>query len=717
MTPEQIELSNLEATAFLLTLFSQYFEDNKGLIELRFISEGPGACLSKFYRLDDIDDQVFEEARRRNTTHHVYLGVNPRPLSRAKKQKDIEAVVCVWADIDGKDFEGGKDEALQRVKGFPILPSLLVDSGHGYHAYWVLAEPIILRGADDRARFKQILSGVVKELSGDRSKVNLDACLRLPGTLNLKESPPIECHIVSENDLTYRLEEFARFKDTAYVESEAFTGTLPAFGTRTALISYKDEQSARADVEKLDNIPLREKNLIIMGSMLQEEGADHTKSARDFSIICSLIYWGYDYPTIKSIFFNPFLGCSDRIISKGEKYLQWDVQSALQKVQPRRSEGTTSSPAGAAEERLIVRCAADIEPEETIWLWPERFALGKLSLIVGDPESGKSLFCAWMAAQISSGEEWPDGATQAPGKVIILQCEDDAAETVVPRLIQYGAERPMVHFVEGVKTTDGGDRMLSLLTDLKKLEDLIRQEGDVRLIIIDPLQAYFGAGISGKFNPNADAHIRAVLTPVKLLAEKYCVAVIGVMHLNKDAQKDLMYRVGGSIAIMGVPRAVWLLRWDRDPNGFRYLQLMKNSRRAGMTGLAFKIDRDLGDVSFHGDVPIPSAAELITSTNDRRPREEAKAFIMEQLKAGSQESREIEAIAEQNGINRATLFAAKKELGVLSEKISGTGRGGKWIWRLPEQKEENKIVADVRARVQACHERAKVEEAKNQRAS
>ena len=697
---------------FLNTLFGRYFENHEGHIELRCIpnkkdrnelSVKPIFCLR-----GEISDAEWQDILEINKTHHVYFGVNPRPLSKKKKQADIKDFVCFWVDMDGKDFYGGKKEAFERVETFPIPPAIIIDSSHGYHCYWPLETPMIDINGDQRLNFKQILSGLVKEIHGDHSKVDLDACLRLPGTLNIKDNPPIAVKVMNLTDQKYRLEDFDRFKNTAYEEREAFTGELPVFGTRTTTINHMDEKSAEEDVEKLE-ISSKAKRLIITGEMQQEDDADHTRSGRDFSIICSLIRRGYNYPTIQSIFFNSFLKCSDRIIFKGERALQWDVGSALIMVQPRNSEGTQSSPPLAAEERLHVRCAANIEPEETSWLWPERFPLGKLSLIVGDPESGKSLFCAWMAATVSSGKDWPDHTSPSAGKVIILQCEDDVAETVVPRIIQYGADLPKVFFVEGVKTTEGGDRMVSLLKDLKKLEELIRRECDVRLVIIDPLQAYLGAGLSNKVNPHADAHIRAILTPVKVLAEEYGVAVVGVVHLNKDAQKDMMYRVGGSIALVGLPRSIWLLQWDRDVNGFRYLQSMKSNRRAGVSGLAFKIDRDTGEVSFHDDVPVPSVLELLAPTADRRPREEAKAFLRELLMGGPRESMEIHAEAEQRGINRGTLFAAKNDLGIKSEKTCGVGRGGKWLWHLPERKQEGKPSSVIKACLDSIQEKAKRE--------
>jgi hypothetical protein len=102
-------------------------------------------------------------------------------------------------------------------------------------------------------------------------------------------------------------------------------------------------------------------------------------------------------------------------------------------------------------------------------------------------------------------------------------------------------------------------------------------------------------------------------------------------------------------------------------------------------GLAFKIDRDTGDVTFHNDVEVPSAVDLMAPSTDRRPREEAKAFLREKLKTESKDASELLGEAEQEGINRATLFAAKKELGVKSERYGLGGRRGKWVWHLPSQ--------------------------------
>src|SRR5712691_10017029 len=67
---------------------------------------------------------------------------------------------------------------------------------------------------------------------------------------------------------------------------------------------------------------------------------------------------------------------------------------------------------------------------------PGRIARGKHTAIAGEPGDGKSQLSVYVAATISRVGEWPCGEGRAPvGNVIILNAEDGADDTVVPRLI------------------------------------------------------------------------------------------------------------------------------------------------------------------------------------------------------------------------------------------------------------------------------------------
>src|SRR5438270_8546702 len=91
--------------------------------------------------------------------------------------------------------------------------------------------------------------------------------------------------------------------------------------------------------------------------------------------------------------------------------------------------------------------------EELIWLWPRRIAAGKLTLIDGDPEQGKSLLTLDLAARVSSGKPFPDGQPAGePAGVLLIGAEDGLTDTVLPRLSAAGADLTRVRVWEGQRT-------------------------------------------------------------------------------------------------------------------------------------------------------------------------------------------------------------------------------------------------------------------------
>jgi hypothetical protein len=345
-----------EAKRFIEALYSRYFADHDGYVELRMISAN---VLEKWLRKGQLEEQDWDEITKWNETHHIYLGVNPRPLSKEKKKNDIQDIVCLWADVDGKDFEdGGKEAALRSVEAFPLKPTIIVDSGHGYHLYWVLEKPMLGVKDDRLAVFKQVLAGVVKALGGDQSKIDHVACLRLPGTMNRKdEEEPVPCRIVSITDRTYQVKDFIEYRDETYREPKPMSKEEWKFGTKEKIVRSDSAEHAAEDVERLE-IKSSVKRHILTGAPRTEAGVDHTRSGRDWLIITSLIFSDYNYDTIRSIFLNPFLKCSNRIFEKGEAELRHDVERAVEAVIARRGTGSPQ-----AEAILQIR-AMKITPEE-----------------------------------------------------------------------------------------------------------------------------------------------------------------------------------------------------------------------------------------------------------------------------------------------------------------------------------------------------------------
>jgi hypothetical protein len=194
----------------------------------------------------------------------------------------------------------------------------------------------------------------------------------------------------------------------------------------------------------------------------------------------------------------------------------------------------------ASDSGFVLTSAIDVAQKNVEWLWPGRIALGKLSVIAGHLNLGKSQLAAFLAATVSTGREWPNREGRAPlGSVIMLMAEDDAGDTIVPRLEVANADLSRVHFVDSNKI--GGHRPFDLLSDAQVLEQVIRPLGDVRLIVIDPITAFL----------KSVAMQRAAAAQLQQLAANLNAAVVAISHFAKTARTNALTQVMGSLGAGG----------------------------------------------------------------------------------------------------------------------------------------------------------------------
>jgi len=338
---------------------------------------------------------------------------------------------------------------------------------------------------------------------------------------------------------------------------------------------------------------------------------------------------------------------------------------------------------GTSAGDLDVVDLADVERKEVRWFWQHKIPRAKLSLIVGDPGTGKSWFTMFLASRVTTGDPLPHSNWKTEqGRVIILSAEDDIDDTIVPRLEDCGGNKDFAHVIQGTKK----GRMFSLVEDLDRLKDLLRAKGDVRLVIIDPISAYFGAG--GKINSHKDTDVRGILSPVVKLAKEQDVTIIGVMHLNKSQDLGPMYRVSGSMAFVAQARAVWLMTQEEregEDKSLHYFTPIKVNLSRVPCGLVWKIDDETKNLEFlEPTFQPPSIKEQLGPRLPERPSklDEAMRWLKDLLKDGTAiEQAEIGRRAAEEGIARTTLDRAKLALGVESRK--GSGGNAPWTWVLP----------------------------------
>lgn len=327
----------------------------------------------------------------------------------------------------------------------------------------------------------------------------------------------------------------------------------------------------------------------------------------------------------------------------------------------------------------VLRRVSEIEKQELRWLWPGRIPLAKLTLFAGDPGLGKSFVTLDIAARVTCGTKWPDGAAACkPGSVIVLSAEDDAADTIRPRLEAAGADLSKVHVLQAVRRAKpSGETSLeqfSLETDLLALQDAIVSLSDARLIVIDPVSAYLG-GIDSHVNAN----VRSLLAPLSEMAATTRVAVVTVTHLNKNSSSAL-YRASGSVAFVAAARAVWLFAKNPDDAAQRLMLPGKMNLAPEQSGMGYQLEaKQDGAVVVWGEAVSVSAEAVLEpeGTERRSERLEAMDWLRGQLADGPVAQRKLKADAAREGFTWATLRRAKDALGITTEK-SGFQGASQW---------------------------------------
>ncbi len=331
-------------------------------------------------------------------------------------------------------------------------------------------------------------------------------------------------------------------------------------------------------------------------------------------------------------------------------------------------------------------CMSDVESRSVDWLWQGRIPVGRVSMIVGVPGMGKSFLTCDMAARVSNGTPWPDGAPCVQGSVILISCEDDPGDTIKPRLDAHGADVSRVHLLTGSLERDAAGKESELmfsLSDVSTLEAAIDAVKDCRLIIVDPIGSYLGA----RTDAHRDNEVRAVLAPVAMLAERTGAAVVMVAHRRKSSSGSADDSALGSRAFTGLARAVWHLSEDPENDERRLLLPGKNNLAKRQGGLAFQIvgAEGMGRIEWEPD-PVDMSAddamarERAGNDGDRSAMDEAVSWLTENLDVNGRTVKEIKGSARADGIKDRTLDRASEKLGVVK---GPDGFGGPWLWRMP----------------------------------
>ena len=371
-----------------------------------------------------------------------------------------------------------------------------------------------------------------------------------------------------------------------------------------------------------------------------------------------------------------------------------EIQASGAKRQPEVPDDPVSVATRPHSTRPLSYGVDDVQEESVRWIWEQRIALGKLTVLDGWPGVGKSTIVADLAARITSANPMPDGSRShlaSPATVLLASGEDGFADTILPRFLAAGG-RPdrlrLLRDVEGPATSLAEPEPFAIPKHLQRLRSEIKRLG-VRFVCFDPLSDFVAADV----NFRDEQAMRLALSPLRSIAEETDCAVLLVRHLTKSGGSDPLTRGTGAISVIGIARGGLLVGQDpSDPSGKRCVLVgFKSNLGDRAPALTYEIgrnDRHRCSIVDWGEASAQQASTLLTTSADPEDRS-VRAQIADQLRLATVHgpipcAQANDAIVAAGfNVSKKTIQRAASEAGLVSETTKAFP--GTHYWKRPNQ--------------------------------
>ena len=324
-----------------------------------------------------------------------------------------------------------------------------------------------------------------------------------------------------------------------------------------------------------------------------------------------------------------------------------------------------------AQDELDIVPLSLVESENITWVWYPYIPLKKLTLVEGDPASGKTYLILAIAAGITRGYELPDqdGHVGTPseerkGSVLYITAEDGMADTIRPRAEKCGADLTRLFVLREPQAIS-----LQEPQALKKALSRFRP----KLLVLDPIQAFLG----GQMDMHRANEVRPLMTTLLGMAIQHECAIICVRHWTKASGAKAGHRGQGNVDFAAAARSLISVGESPHDAGKRVMAQAKMSLAGLGTSIVFSIADD--GLEWCGTSTI-TANELSQAQPNlqHHQRKDAMKWLKEFLTPTAQPAELIIHEADKVDIKERTLRRAKEALGILSTQMDKV-----WYWRLP----------------------------------
>jgi len=292
---------------------------------------------------EDRIDQMETAISQRSGHENIYFQVNSsgdKNLTKKAKKEDIVEAEWLHVDVDPQTTDPNlvpaeRANILKTLKEANPTPTLIIDSGGGYQAFWHLDKPSTPDSGDwtDHESFNRWLE---LEYKGDHCH-NIDRIMRLPGTINIPnakkrskgraEAPTDVVHF--DHKLRYDLSNFQKApKIDGGTKADGGRVTVSLSGNLPRLDDVGPELEAVAtEGEFHPSVPM----LIVNGSDVEDGNRwNGDRSRATFYVVCELVRAGVPDDYIAAVLLDSTLGISGHTLDQGnpEGYVVRQIQRA-----------------------------------------------------------------------------------------------------------------------------------------------------------------------------------------------------------------------------------------------------------------------------------------------------------------------------------------------------------------------------------------------------
>lgn len=253
---------------------------------------------------------------------NLYFHVNQPgwALDKRAEKKDIRTVRALHVDIDPRKDESPEDckkRALAALAAYEPPPSVVLDSGGGVQAFWMLAEPITLDGTQEAWEKVEAYNIAIQKAFDADSCFNIDRIMRLPGTINNPNKKKVsKGRVAVPASLLPELTTWVTYPLSVFTPAPLMqeSGSAPA---RRGQVTIPGNLERFASTDDLPvKLPDYTVMLIVNGADVENPTKYPSRSEVLWRVLCDMVRAGADDETMAAVILDPDFKISESVLDK-----------------------------------------------------------------------------------------------------------------------------------------------------------------------------------------------------------------------------------------------------------------------------------------------------------------------------------------------------------------------------------------------------------------